>query len=65
MTRQRHRQGLQDCQEALQRYFDNEQMVELAAEELRLASRCIQRITGRVDVEQILDIVFRDFCIGK
>lgn len=66
MTRQRHRQGLEDCLEALDRYFESSQdMVELAAEELRLASRCIQRITGRVDVEQILDVVFRDFCIGK
>ena len=38
---------------------------ELFAEDLRLALRAIGRITGRVDVEELLDIVFRDFCIGK
>jgi tRNA modification GTPase len=35
------------------------------AEELRLAARRLGRITGRVDVEDILDVIFRDFCIGK
>jgi tRNA modification GTPase len=38
---------------------------ELIAEELRLAARALGRLTGRVDVEDILDVVFRDFCIGK
>jgi tRNA modification GTPase len=38
---------------------------ELAAEDLRLALRALGRITGRVGVEDILDVVFRDFCIGK
>jgi tRNA modification GTPase len=38
---------------------------ELFAEDLRLAVRAIGRITGKVDVEEILDSVFRDFCIGK
>ena len=37
----------------------------LIAEDLRLALRAIGRITGRVDVEDLLDIVFREFCIGK
>jgi tRNA modification GTPase len=37
----------------------------LAAEEVRLALRAIGRITGRVDLEELLDVVFRDFCIGK
>jgi tRNA modification GTPase len=37
----------------------------LVAEELRLAMRALGRITGRVDVEDLLDVVFRDFCIGK
>lgn len=37
----------------------------LAAEELRLALREIGRITGKIDVEQVLDVIFRDFCIGK
>jgi tRNA modification GTPase len=40
-------------------------LAELAAEDLRLAIRALGRITGRADVEDILDIIFRDFCIGK
>lgn len=39
--------------------------VDLAAEELRLAVNAVGRVTGRVDVEELLDVVFRDFCIGK
>ena len=38
---------------------------ELAAEELRLATDSLDRITGRVDIEQVLDILFKEFCIGK
>ena len=38
---------------------------ELVAEELRLAARALGRVTGRVDVEDVLDQVFRNFCIGK
>jgi len=38
---------------------------ELAAEDLRLAVRYLGSITGRVDVEDLLDMIFRDFCIGK
>jgi tRNA modification GTPase len=38
---------------------------DLLAEELRIASRALGRLTGRVDVEDILDVIFRDFCIGK
>ena len=37
----------------------------LAAEDLRLAASCLGRLLGRIDVEDILDVVFRDFCIGK
>jgi tRNA modification GTPase len=39
--------------------------VELLAEDLRSAARALGRITGRVDVEDILDVVFASFCIGK
>ena len=39
--------------------------LELRAEDLRLAARALGRITGRVDVEDLLDVIFRDFCIGK
>ena len=38
---------------------------EVVAEELRLAARALGRVTGRVDVEDVLDLVFRNFCIGK
>ena len=38
---------------------------DLLAEELRLAANALGRLTGRVDVEDILDVIFRDFCIGK
>lgn len=39
--------------------------LDLAAEELRVASSELGRITGAVDVEELLDVIFRDFCIGK
>ncbi|WP_169566598.1 tRNA uridine-5-carboxymethylaminomethyl(34) synthesis GTPase MnmE [Sneathiella limimaris] len=64
LTRLRHRQSLEDCIEALDR-FDQAPDPELAAEDVRLAVRALGRITGRVDVEDILDVVFGDFCIGK
>ncbi|HIJ43672.1 MAG: tRNA uridine-5-carboxymethylaminomethyl(34) synthesis GTPase MnmE [Rhodospirillales bacterium] len=64
VTRVRHRQALEDCRQALTRSLRAE-APELAGEDLRLAVRCLGRITGRVDVEDILDVVFKDFCIGK
>jgi tRNA modification GTPase len=64
LTRARHRQGLEGCRDALLRSLD-ETDEELAAEDVRLAARHLGRITGRVDVEDILDVVFSDFCIGK
>lgn len=64
ITRHRHRRALQDCAEAIAR-ARNAALPELVAEELRLAVRALGRVTGRVDVEDLLDIVFSDFCIGK
>lgn len=64
LTRVRHRLALEECHEALCRYSPGSE-VELAAEDLRLAARALGRITGRVDVEEVLDVIFRDFCIGK
>lgn len=64
ITRLRHRRALEDCREALLGAQTTE-LPELRAEELRLAVRALGRITGRVDVEDLLDIVFSDFCIGK
>jgi tRNA modification GTPase len=64
ITRARHRSALTECAAALER-FDRAGLPELAAEDLRTATRALGRITGRVDVEDMLDIIFRDFCIGK
>lgn len=64
ITRARHRAALTACQESLQRCL-HAPLPELTAEDLRLAIRDLGRITGRVDVEDLLDVVFRDFCIGK
>ena len=64
LTRARHRQAVQDCAAALARARDAA-LPELMAEDLRLGVRALGRITGRVDVEDILDVIFRDFCIGK
>lgn len=65
MTRARHREALEECVAALGRFVAGETAPELAAEDLRLATRALGRITGRVDVEDVLDVIFRDFCIGK
>ncbi len=64
LTRLRHREALTDCVAALAR-AEQAVLPELRAEDLRLALRALGRITGRVDVEELLDVVFRDFCIGK
>ena len=66
LTRPRHRHALREALAHLQHGFDAPaQHPELLAEDLRLAMRAIGRITGQVDVEELLDFVFRDFCIGK
>jgi len=64
LTRARHRHALEQARAALERALVATQP-ELFAEDLRMATRWIGRITGRVDVEELLDVVFRDFCIGK
>ncbi|HLI21849.1 MAG TPA: tRNA uridine-5-carboxymethylaminomethyl(34) synthesis GTPase MnmE [Stellaceae bacterium] len=64
VTRARHREALEVCIAALDR-FTEARMPELAAEDLRAAARALGRITGRVDVEDMLDALFREFCIGK
>jgi tRNA modification GTPase len=66
ISRARQRKLLQETAVSLQRSInvigDGE---ELAAEDLRTAAHCLGRLLGRVDVEDILDVIFRDFCIGK
>jgi tRNA modification GTPase len=64
LTRARHRNHLEAALTALSRALDASQQ-ELLGEDLRLALRALGQITGRVDVEDILDVVFREFCIGK
>lgn len=64
ITRARHRSALEECRDRLQDAL-RAPAPELATEDLRLAARGLGRITGRVDVEDLLDVIFRDFCIGK
>jgi len=67
VTRSRHRQALERTVSALDRALAQgaSGSEELIAEELRSAAMTLGRLTGRVDVEDILDVIFRDFCIGK
>ena len=67
VTRARHRRALEETVAALDRCLAEgpSGREELIAEELRAAAITLGRLTGRVDVEDILDVIFRDFCIGK
>jgi tRNA modification GTPase len=64
LTRIRHRRHLQSCCDALGR-FSLAEGSETLAEELRMAVSALGRITGRVDVEDVLGTIFQEFCIGK
>jgi tRNA modification GTPase len=64
ITRARHRAALSECAASLERAHAAGSP-ELIAEDVRLAARALGRITGRVDVEDLLDVIFREFCIGK
>ena len=67
ITRERHRHALQSCADALGRAVAEAKpgREEIVAEELRVAAAALGRLTGRIDVEDVLDVIFRDFCIGK
>ncbi len=67
LTRARHRKALVLTKIALDRALaeTSKKAEEIVAEELRSAAQTLGRLTGRVDVEEILDVIFRDFCIGK
>ena len=67
ITRQRHRQSMQAAHDALGRALthDFQQAPELAAEDFRLAAGALGRITGDIDVEELLGSIFSAFCIGK
>lgn len=64
LTRARHREAIAICHASIDAALGIGDIV-LLAEELRYAINALGRITGRVDVEDLLDIIFRDFCIGK
>ncbi|MDG2529793.1 tRNA uridine-5-carboxymethylaminomethyl(34) synthesis GTPase MnmE [Caulobacter endophyticus] len=64
-TRIRHAERLGEARAYLERALAETDDVELAAEDVRLASRALSRITGRIDPEDVLDRVFSSFCIGK
>ncbi len=69
LTRERHRAALEDCSAALGRCLEagsrDSVAAELVAEDLRHAVTALGRITGRIDVEDLLDVIFAEFCIGK
>ena len=67
ITRQRHRTNLEKCVEHLTNFEEKKSLEDFdkAAEDLRLATRYLGTIVGKVDVEEILGSIFNDFCIGK
>jgi len=67
ITKERHRVKLNDCLKELDKFLKKDQNkdIELAAEDLRMATRHLGSIVGKVDVEEILGSIFQDFCIGK
>ena len=67
ITRERHRQHLEQCLEQLKNFNKKKEVEDFdkAAEDLRLATRHLGMIVGKVDVEEILGSIFKDFCIGK
>ena len=67
ITRERHRQNLKNCVYHLQKFKERKTSwdVDKAAEDLRLATRHLGMIVGKVDVEELLGSIFNDFCIGK
>ena len=64
ITRERYRVALKQCLEHLKDALCVQEL-ELKTEDLRLAARALGRITGRIEVDELLDVIFKDFCIGK
>ena len=67
ITRERHRIKLNECLKEIEKFLkqDPTKDLELAAEDLRMATQHLGSIVGKVDVEEILGSIFKDFCIGK
>ena len=64
LTRTRHRSALKNCLRNLKKIKKNKEP-ELNAEDLRLSLNSLESIIGKYNIEKLLDIVFKDFCIGK
>jgi tRNA modification GTPase len=64
-TRLRHRELLAEASDRLRQALQQDEALELAAEDVRLAARALDRITGRIDPEAVLGRIFSTFCIGK
>ena len=67
ITRERHRQNLINCAQHLEKFQKKKSVHDFdkAAEDLRMATRHLGMIVGKVDVEELLGSIFNDFCIGK
>ena len=67
ITRERHRQHLENCLHSLEDFFNKNEIEDFdkAAEDLRISTRELGKIVGKVDVEELLGSIFNDFCIGK
>ena len=67
ITRERHRVNLNKCLKEIDKFLmkDQNKDIELAAEDLRMATRHLGNLVGKIDVEDILGSIFKDFCIGK
>ena len=66
ITLERHRIAYADALAALERALDpGHNALELVAEDLRLAARALERIAGRIDVEDVLGDIFKRLCVGK
>ena len=67
ITRERHRAKLNAALKEIEKFLEKDQSkeIEIAAEDLRQATRHLGSIVGKVDVEEILGAIFQDFCIGK
>ena len=65
ITRERHRQNLEQCLQNLINFKNQNDDFDTAAEDLRLATRQLGMIVGKVDIDEILGSIFNDFCIGK
>ena len=65
VTRHRHRAILLECEDHLKNSLRETRSLDIRSEHLRLASDSLGKITGRIDVEDLLDVIFSEFCIGK